>query len=101
MKFKLIRGVHQEGGKTYSSGVEGQDIIETDNDLSKFNDSVRPRFMVIEELAAVSQQTGSDVLRAKTAKQLQAFAREEKIDIGDTTDKQELFNIINGELQLA
>jgi len=101
MKFRLIRGVHQEGGQTYVAGVDGQDVIETDKDLSKHNDSVRPRFQLIEEFAAVNQQTGSDVLRAKTIKELREFAMEEEIDLGDATRKEEIFNIIDGELQLA
>ncbi len=101
MKFRLIRGVHQEGGQTYSSGVDGQDIIETDKDLSAMNDSVRPRFLVIEEFAAVTQQTGYDILRVKTVKELRELAEEETIDLGDAMLKDDIVNIIHGEMQLA
>ncbi len=104
-KYKLLTGMHNEKGVTYIAGAEGQDIIETDKDLTKITNGVHPRFQLISDLEGAEQRVPADVFRAemrsKTVAELRKFADEEEIDLGEATRKEEIFNIIVGEVELV
>lgn len=38
-RFRVLRGRHREGGKTYGKGMPDGDVVETKNDLSRHNGS--------------------------------------------------------------
>jgi len=46
-RFKVLVGVHSEGGKTYGKNEEAGDIVETDNDLTKHNSQGSIKFALV------------------------------------------------------
>ncbi len=103
-KFKIIRGVHSFGGKTYTSGIEGQNIIETEENLLLRNNpsGIRPRFVLLNNFAPISenQEDVDDNLENQTVAQLRQFAEEGGIELGTATRKDEILSTIRGEMQL-
>lgn len=117
-RFQLLRGIHNEGGKTYyprgfyideegnqhQEGVEGQDIIDSKSDLSKHNSLGIEKFRPLPDLpASVSQakETQEDGLEDLTIKELRDLAKTNDIDLGTATKHIELVEVIRGEMQLA
>lgn len=127
MRFKLLTGIHQEGsyfknrkyypGKTYEArgftyddegkptecGEEGQDIIETDNDLLKHNKPHSVRFEKLLDLpiAEVQSESQDDGLDDLTIKELRDHASKNGIDLGTATKHAEIVQTIRGEMQLV
>lgn len=121
MRFKLLTGIHQEGssfkdgryqrGTTYLArgyrtdengiqhicGEEGQDIIETDNNLLKHNSPGSVRFKRLDD---VPETENDDRLSSMTVTKLREFAEGEGIDLGTSMLKNEILETIRGERQL-
>ena len=83
-KFRLLRGVHNEGGRTYKVG----DVIDSASDLSKHNKDV-VRFEPLSE----GSLGGHSGLESMTIAQLKQHAEEEEIDLGDATKRSEILAI--------
>jgi len=94
-KFKLLSGIHNEGGNTYYAG----DIIDSKSDLLKHNVSgSSPRYEKAAESTPSSVQSRTDQLDAMTVSQLREFAEAEEIDLGEATKKAEILAVIYASL---
>lgn len=83
-KFKLISGVHSEGGRTYLPG----EIIESRSDLSKHNHFPDRRYEPVAE---------GDGFDSMTIAELKQHAEEEEVDLGMATKKAEILRLVRGE----
>tara|TARA_Y100000361_G_scaffold36089_1_gene30576 strand:- start:30000 stop:30317 length:318 start_codon:yes stop_codon:yes gene_type:complete len=95
-KFKLIRGRHNDGAKTYKPG----DIIESSSDLS-LHDPQQLRFVPILENVAVApvekQESTSDGYSEMTVAELRSYADEGEIDLSGCHSKAAIIARIKDE----
>ena len=104
-KFRLISGVHNEGGKTYVSGTKNN-IIESSKNLLEQNGPGRPRFeLVVESFQPLEQPSEPvsevDTIRKLSVPGLKEYAEVNEIDLGTATKRDEILNTILGELELV
>lgn len=91
-KFKLLRGIHNEGGETYYTG----DIIDSASDLSKHPQG-RARFEPVSDDAAVVTATKEPPLESLTVVQLREIAEELEVDLDTVTRKDEIISALRAE----
>lgn len=112
-KFRVLRGSHNEGGKTYHRG----DVVESRVDLvKKFNEKgIPPRFSRItgrevkettdpgpstsdqkpnDPALNPSNRFGVETLKMMNLTELKGLAAEEEIDLGGATKKDEIIAIL-------
>ncbi|MHC4686854.1 MAG: hypothetical protein ACYTEW_21470 [Planctomycetota bacterium] len=92
-RFKLLRGIHSEGDRTYHPG----DVIDSASDLSKHNRENSTRF----ELLPGGATGVADGLESMTVAQLRQHAEAEEIDLGDATKRAEILALCRGEVSPA
>ena len=100
MKFRLVRGLHNDGEKTYQVG----DIIETDIDLAaKFNQpsSGSIKFEPLSMVSPAQSQADTENLSKLTVKQLKEIAEDNEIDLEGCSTKDEILNAVQGALECA
>lgn len=101
MKFKVVRGVHSEGGVTYEKG----DVVDSASDLRTLNSPGAIKFQILENEVAeaaraglegkpVPVPTGPDEFDAMTIPDLKKFASQEGIDLGTATKRDEILVLI-------
>lgn len=107
--YRLLHGLHHEGGVTYRTGA----VFRSKSDLLRLNGvKVMPKFeklpihhpLVLEKLASVAEETGKplaneeEILLAKlqplSLKQLQGYCAVEEIDDCGAHSKDELIRVI-------
>ncbi len=95
-KFKLVRGRHNDGTKTYGPG----DIIESPTDLS-LHDPQQLRFVPILEnvvtAPAEKQESASDGYNEMTVAELRSYADEGEIDLSGCHSKAAIIARIKDE----
>lgn len=96
-KFKLVRGRHNDGTKTYCPG----DIIESSTDLSIHNTPDAPRFLpyevkVITEAPAPTKSI-SDAFEEMTIAELRSYADEGEIGLSGCHSKAAIIARIKDE----
>ena len=114
--FKILIGIHQEGGNTYaaedSSYHNNEDcagsVIETDNDLEKHNGPGVIKFAKLDdsgratvEIAQVNKpdEDGNFNLTKMTVPQLKQFASEHEIELEDGMKKDEIISWVMENLE--
>ena len=117
MKFKVLRGVHSEGGQTYGVGS----VVDSKSDLGRFNSSPdEPRFERIfsgpesaaEETRAaamagcpeiqpaavtghpVEPPAAKDSFDGKTVEELRGLAEEMEIDLGKARTREQILAVL-------
>ena len=114
--YKILTGIHQEGGKTYAADdspfSDNEDcagsIIQTDNELEKHNVPGGIKFAQIDgsgrttvevnQSVKVDPDDGSIDLTKMTVVQLKELAAEHDIDLEDLTLKADIIEIIAAEI---
>lgn len=94
-KFKLVRGRHSDGTKTYNPG----DIIESPTDLSA-HDPQQLRFVPILEKTNVVEtknETTDDGFKEMTVVELRSYAEEGDIDLSGCHSKAAIIARIKDE----
>lgn len=90
-RYRVLRGLHSQGGKLYGNGMEAGDIVETDTDLLCHNAPGSQKFERLPDLPPVSVEDG---LEQMTITQLQGLAEEEEIELGQGGRKVEIIEVI-------
>lgn len=89
-KFKLVAGVHSEGGKVYKRG----DVFESKTDLRAHNKPGSERFIFLsEEAIAASNQAKedeADAFKEMTVAELKSYAAEGDIDLSGAYNKADI-----------
>jgi hypothetical protein len=95
-KFKLVRGRHNDGTKTYGPG----DIIESSTDLS-VHDPQQLRFVpILENLPSVAteeKQSSAEGYEEMTVAELRSYADEGEIDLSGCHSKAAIIARIKDE----
>lgn len=90
-KFRLKRGVHVEGGKTYYAPNA---VIETDCDLMNGGRN-RKKFEKLTDMVPITETVESSTdLKRMTVADLRSLAEREGIDLGDAQLKDEIVETI-------
>jgi hypothetical protein len=107
-KFRILRGVHSEGGCTYLPPA----VFESEADLLRHNSTPDdPRFeQVYEEtraaamagcpelqpktVAAVEQPAAKDAFDGKTVEELRGLAEEMEIDLGKARTRDQILAVL-------
>lgn len=104
-RFKLLHGIHNEGGKTYYPG----DVIDSASDLSKHNRPSNVRYEPVAEetddpLGSADTLQANPVplesgapLESLTIAQLRQLAEEYEVDLGDAAKKGEIIDALQTE----
>ena len=107
-KFKVLRGLHSEGGCTYQPG----DVVDSASDLSRHNRPGSRKFEKVEgdvpssiEAVQVAAEKGFNSseepavvpLEHLTLKQLKDLASEWEIDLGSSIKKDEIISTLRAE----
>lgn len=102
MKFKLLRGLHSHGGKTYQPG----NVVESDTDfVARFG---RLKFeRLLDDTAPITQQAADQAAEAgfetvnelrdlskMTVSQLRTYAAENEVDLGDARTKDQILAVL-------
>ena len=95
MKFKLLRGIHNEDGRTYYPEA----VVDSMSDLTTLNVvKGAPRFeQVLEEEAApvaVAEPPKADSLDGMTVEELRKFAEETEVDLGKARTKDQILSVL-------
>ena len=105
MKFKVLRGMHAEGGRTYEVGS----IVDSASDLCTLNYvSSAPRFQRVEsdpeEVSAAAlkgydtinemQPAKKDALDGMTVEELRKFAEESEVDLGKAKTREQILAVL-------
>lgn len=97
-KFKLLQGVHREGGVTYEKG----DIIPSVTNLAKHNTVGAMKFMPADNIVPtveVESADDDDDYKEMTVAELRSFADEGDIDLeGCGNNKQKIIAKIKASL---
>lgn len=98
-KFKLLQGVHREGGKTYEKG----DIIPSVTDLAKHNTVGAMKFMPADNIvptAEVEADDDDEDFKEMSVAELRSFAEEGDVDLeGCGNNKQKIIAKIKASLK--
>jgi len=78
-RFKLLQGVHSEGGKTYTQG----DIIDSASDLCKHNSQGSRKFMAADDVVQTetSEDADEDGFSEMSMEELRAYAEEGEVSL--------------------
>ena len=111
MKFRILRGIHSEGGQTYGVGS----VVDSKSDLGRFNSSPdEPRFERVfsdpeetraaamagcpelqPKAAAVAEQPAAkDAFDGKTVEELRGLAEEMEIDLGKARTRDQILAVL-------
>ena len=90
-KFKLLRGFHREGGRTYEPG----EIIDSKSDLSRHNSRNPHRPQKFQKLEEADSEP---VLESMTVLELRKLAEREEVDLENVIKKDEIIQTIRGAL---
>lgn len=108
-KFRVLRGIHSEGGVTYEAGG----IVDSSTNLLRMNSPGSVKFVKVGQepvLASASEPlqspdqlipTAGDSLDAMTVAELREFAREEGIDLEGANRKDQIIEAIRAATQEA
>jgi hypothetical protein len=97
MQFRLLRGLHHEGGKTFKPG----DIIDSKTNLAeRFNqpETGSIKFEPVQVVAPAQSEADQEDLSKCTVQQLREIAEANEIDLEGCTLKEEILNAVQGEL---
>ena len=95
-RFRLLRGIHNEGGKTYKPG----DVFDSASDLGRHNRGGGIRFEKLTEAVPISETPTNDDLSRMTVPSLRELAEREEIDLGQAVLKDDILETIREELAL-
>ena len=104
-QFKLVRGIHRQGGVTYASkdfqkqdksGNTFTDIVESETDLAA---SLPHKFISLEDAEAMESETelddnGDPKFSEMTVADLKAFADENDIDLDGASTKGDILQTV-------
>ena len=102
MKFKVLRGKHNEGGVTYKKG----EIVDSATDLTKFNfPPLSVKFEPVLEEASTPVAVGTKEPEKYTEEELKTLSRTELLEIAEDLEldmqgyqkKNDLISLILGE----
>ena len=88
-KFRVLRGHHNEGGKTYDVG----DIVDSKSNLLQHNFGRSIRFEAVLDPNPVNE----DGLDQLTVTQLRALAAEEEVGLVSATLKDDIIEVLRGK----
>ena len=103
MLFRVLIGVHNEGGITYGKKESAGDTVDSKSDLSKHNTPGDIKFArisgegqtVLDITPEPSEdEDGNPNFNSMTVSQLKAFAEENDIDLPSGGTKPELLNTV-------
>ncbi len=93
-KFRLLRGIHNEGGNTYFPG----EVVDSKSDLLEHNSPGSTRFEKVSEDTHASTDPDVGQLEGMTVVQLRELAQFEEVDLGTATRKDEIINVLQSAL---
>jgi len=102
-RFRVLIGVHSEGGKTYGKDEMAGDVIDSKSDLSKHNSFGAIKFAritddghsIVDVTPAPDQdESGNPNFDKMTVLQLKEFATENDLEISEASSKAELLVIV-------
>lgn len=101
MRFKLLRGVHVEDGKTYHPGQTidtERNLLESNQGSARFE---RLEDVLITEDASREYSDLEEKLKELSIAKLRRHAEVEGIDLGTSSSKEEVINTIRAAMQEA
>ena len=101
MKFRVLCGIHSEGGRTYEAGS----VVDSKSDLSRLNYTGVERFQRSDAeettppvsavlTAPVSPTTPADSLSNMTVEELRKFAEETEVDLGKARTREQILAVL-------